>query len=281
MATLREAADAIINRAEAASAGATAEDLVYLAKATEAVGVTSVVGFINATSEMQNARVLTTGDEQNGRVIATGDAEVARVIQTMGNAVGVLTTKGDLLAHNGTGAARVPVGTVGQVLTVGAGNSLLWAAGSKFLKATTFIDRARRSTGSLSRSAIWTGTVNRISATSLLIVHFNAPQHSDSGNGTASPYFAISGFRKHTINQHGPGPAGATGLVGVIVFSPTEGLGATTGNLSWDWGIYSYDNSGASRGNITNPTNSDDSRLWPDGHQEQSATSIVIYEIEP
>lgn len=281
MATLREAADAIINRAEAASADATAEDLVYLAKATEAVGVTSVVGFINATSEMQNARVLTTGDEQNTRVIATGDAEVARVIQTMGSAVGVLTTKGDLLVHNGTGAARVPVGTVGQVLTVGAGSSLLWAAGSKFLKATTFIDRVRRSSGNWSRNAVWSGTVNRVSPTSLLIVHFNAPQHSDSGNGSAAPYFAVNGYRKHTINQHGPGPGGATGLVGVIVFSPTEGLGATTGNLSWDWGIYSYDNTSASRGNITNPTNSDDSRLWPDGHQEQSATSIVIYEIEP
>jgi len=132
MATLREAADAIINRAEAASAGATAEDLVYLAKATEAVGVTSVVGFINATSEMQNARVLTTGAEQNARVIATGDAEVARVIQTMGSAVGVLTTKGDLLVHTGSAVARVPGPTAkGQVLTADANNMPVWSAFGK------------------------------------------------------------------------------------------------------------------------------------------------------
>ncbi|CAA7618977.1 hypothetical protein MTBLM5_290045 [Magnetospirillum sp. LM-5] len=128
MATLRNAADAIINRAEAAAAGASAEDLVYLAKATEAVGVSSVVGFINATSEMQNARILATGDEQNGRVIATGDSEVARVVQTMGDAVGVISTKGDLLWHSGSGAARLPVGSSGQVLQVGTGGQLQWGA---------------------------------------------------------------------------------------------------------------------------------------------------------
>src|SRR5690606_34833242 len=66
----------------AAAAGASPEDLVYLARATEFVGVTSSVGFINATSEMQNARLLATGNEQQTRLVNTGNQEVARVTQT-------------------------------------------------------------------------------------------------------------------------------------------------------------------------------------------------------
>lgn len=128
MTTLRNAADAIINRAETSAANASAEDLVYLAKATEAVGVNSAVGFINATSEMQNARVLATGEEQNARVIATGDSEVARVVQTMGNAVGVLSTKGDMLLHDGAKAVRLAAGAPGQVLTVGGNGLPQWGA---------------------------------------------------------------------------------------------------------------------------------------------------------
>lgn len=128
MGTLRAAADAIINRAEAAAADATAEDLVYLAKTIEAVGPSSSVNFINATSEMQNSRLLTTGGQQDSRVIAEGDTQVARVQQVMGSAVGALKFKGDMLLHDGAGAARLPAGASGQVLTMGPNGTPQWGA---------------------------------------------------------------------------------------------------------------------------------------------------------
>lgn len=213
MATLRNAADAIINRAEAAAANASAEDLVYLAKAAEAVGVSSVVGFINATSEMQNARLLATGDEQNGRVIATGDAEVARVVQTMGDAVGVLTVKGDLLVHSGSGVARVPIGSAGQVLVAGANGMPTWGATGKVRNVAhhVFSDVTRTT---------WSGYGNIISGSDF----FYKPLKDDSkllvqaelvmcSNGnwsganimwcpTNSGHSAIEGWR------YGPGDAG-------------------------------------------------------------------------
>ena len=128
MAELRAATDAIINRAQEASAAASPEDLVYLAKTLEAVGPTSAVQFINTTSEAQNARILATGDEQDARVVAEGDTQVDRVQQVMGGAVGVLSAKGDLLVHDGNGAAGLPTGSAGQVLTVGPDGMPQWGA---------------------------------------------------------------------------------------------------------------------------------------------------------
>jgi len=133
MTALRSAVDALINRAEAGAAdpAASAEDMLLYAKTLEAVGPTSAVGFINATSEAQNTRVLATGDEQNARVISTGDSEVLRVKNTMGTAVGVLKSKGDLLIHDGSGAARVPIGVAGQMLVTGANGVPVWGAAGK------------------------------------------------------------------------------------------------------------------------------------------------------
>jgi hypothetical protein len=37
-----------------------------------------------------------------------------------------LTTKGDVLYHNGTSEARLPVGASGQFLTSDSSNNLLW-----------------------------------------------------------------------------------------------------------------------------------------------------------
>lgn len=115
MPTFNGATDALINRVFESAGSASPEDLVYLAKALEAVGVTSAVNFINATTEHQTQRITTTGDD-----------EVARVIETMGDAVGVLNTKGDLLVHDGTGAARIPAGTEGQGLLAGPDGMPQW-----------------------------------------------------------------------------------------------------------------------------------------------------------
>ncbi|MDO8608256.1 MAG: hypothetical protein Q7R40_17105 [Phaeospirillum sp.] len=146
MSTLRSATDAIVNRVEASAATATGEDLVLLAKALEAVGPSSAVNFINATSEHQNGRVLATGDEQNARVVAQGDTQAQRVQQVMGNAVGALTTKGDMLVHNGSGAARLALGSPGQSLRVGANGQPQWGASRLLNTAHHFFADITRTT---------------------------------------------------------------------------------------------------------------------------------------
>lgn len=127
MADLNAATDAIINRAQTAAASATAEDLVYLAKALEGVGTTSAVNFINATTESQQQLIIDEATQRITAVHAAGDAEVLRVQNTMGAAVGQLTTRGDLLTHNGTGASRIALGTAGKVLTSN-GTDAAWSS---------------------------------------------------------------------------------------------------------------------------------------------------------
>jgi hypothetical protein len=46
---------------------------------------------------------------------------------TIGSEVSTLTTKGDLVYYSGSGPARLPIGTEGQILTVGANNVPEWA----------------------------------------------------------------------------------------------------------------------------------------------------------
>lgn len=149
MTDLRAAADAIINRAQDAAQQATPEDLVYLAKSVEAVGTTSAVNFINATSEMQHARLVATGDEQDARLIGEGNAQAAKVRQTMNAAVGVMANRGDMLWCDGQGAQRLPVGAPGQSLRAASGGGLEW--GSARLLNTShhfFADITRTTWGS-------------------------------------------------------------------------------------------------------------------------------------
>lgn len=129
MSDLRGAADAIISRALDAAQSASPEDLVYLAKAVEAVGVTSAVNFINATSEMQDSRLVATGNEQDARLIEEGDAQAERVRQTMNGAVASLTERGDMLWCDGQGAQRLPMGAAGSVLRAGQDGAPHWGAG--------------------------------------------------------------------------------------------------------------------------------------------------------
>lgn len=126
MATLKAATDAIINRAETAAASASPEDLVYLAKAIDAVGVTSAVNFINTTTTDQNQLIVTSAAEKISEIHTAGNSEVLRVQNTMGSAIGQLTTRGDLLFHNGTGAARIALGTAGKVLASN-GSDPVWS----------------------------------------------------------------------------------------------------------------------------------------------------------
>ncbi|MDD9922853.1 MAG: hypothetical protein OXQ92_11330 [Boseongicola sp.] len=282
MATLREAADAIINRAQAASATATAEDLVYLAKATEAVGVTSGVNFINATSEMQNTRIVTTGDEQDARVTATGDAEVARVTQTMGDAVGVLTTQGDLLVHDGTGAARVPIGTDGQALVM-AGGMPVWGSGGKLVNVTHFKDNTRRA-GLASNNIYWFQNLalcTKQKASSLLWITGHIPLHGGQGNNVTVPVLTVKdGTNSHeVIGFYQQFTTSEGGYLSFNAIVPESGaLGAAA--IQFDLYITSYNGTGNTIANTMNPTNSDDARLYPAGDPRQWVTRFTVMEFE-
>lgn len=282
MATLREAADAIINRAQAASATATAEDLVYLAKATEAVGVTSGVNFINATTEMQNTRIVTTGDEQDARVTATGDAEVARVTQTMGDAVGVLTTQGDLLVHDGTGAARIPIGTDGQALVMTSGMPV-WGSGGKLVNLTHFKDNTRRTGLASNNMNVFQNLAlcTKQKADSLLWLSGHIPFHNGSGNNVTVPVLTIKdGTNSHEIigfYQQFTTSWGAYISFNAVV--PEAGA-LNAGAIQFDLYVTSYDSTGNAMGATMNPTNSDDGRLYPAGHARQWVTRFTVMEFE-
>lgn len=133
--TLRTAVDRIVNRAEAGAdnPATSAEDLLMYAKTLTEIGPASAVNFISATTEAQYDRLMGTGGQQNARIVATGDSEVQRVKDTMGTAIGVLKSKGDLLVHDGDGVARVPVGTTGQILAAGAGGLPGWVRGARHI----------------------------------------------------------------------------------------------------------------------------------------------------
>lgn len=264
--TLRSATDAIINRVLASADTATAEDLVYLAKALEAVGVSSAVNFINVTSDHQNERVLATGDEQNGRVVATGDSEVARVIATMGAAVGVLSAKGDLLWHDGSGAGRIPVGTPGDVLQAGANGAVGWGSpklidtshhffaditrttwGSKgnLLNGSTFTYTPKRA-GSwfLVDHRIFLSTNSSYTATEIMVnvagggwqVTTSMPLKRGTGNWTnlgGSHYYTGSGNGYFYSDSNG-----AYKMVGSVLIAPAYTLGQNIqfGATAWSQG---------------------------------------------
>ncbi len=88
---------------------------------------------------------------------------------------GVLTTKGDLLFHNGSGAARLPIGATNQILTVGADGNPAWTHGGELVQTQT----ARGSTA-------WSkgdSTIHVLPDTTLTMT-----------TRTANPKFRVSGW---------------------------------------------------------------------------------------
>lgn len=75
-----DAVQAVVNKANELSGDATSEDLIYLAKAVQALSINSTIADITAEGNTQVTRVTDEGDTQHSRVKDQGDVQESRVI---------------------------------------------------------------------------------------------------------------------------------------------------------------------------------------------------------
>lgn len=89
-----------------------------------------------------------TGGTANGRFLGSSVLKAASNLSeveskvTSFNNLSPLTTKGDLIWQDGTNNARLAIGTLNQILAVGASNTVVWIANPGALKANNLSDLA-------------------------------------------------------------------------------------------------------------------------------------------
>ena len=88
-------------------------------------GNKTFTGDVDLTSANVTVPTQNTADSSNA---AASTAFVKNAITNAGGYVDPLTTKGDLLTHNGTSTTRFGIGTSGQVLAVGATGEIEWSS---------------------------------------------------------------------------------------------------------------------------------------------------------
>lgn len=189
--------------------------------------------------------------------------------------------QGDVLYYNGTAWVRLGAGTSGQYLkTNGAGANPQWGTvQAGVLAVTSFTNNTRTSLSANNTTdyELWSGTVNRISATSNMVMMAGLPIATAVNHPNIGNFCKLNTSKKRAGNYHNN--ATSCQSMEVLTYFSSADLGSTTGNINWaiGWNMdrnTAGDTSSTVRpGEVWNYNGSDDNR------GTQSVSQLIIWEL--
>ena len=190
-----------------------------------------------------------------------------------------LTTQGDILYRDASGLQRLGAGTSGQFLkTNGSGANPAWATvQAGVLAVTSFTNSTRTSISATSTEnfELWSGTVNRTSATSNMVMQFVLSINTGANGPNIGDFCRLNNTRQRN-GVHYTGTQSGYPFLGHSYFTAAN-LGSTTGNINWGigWNLNKSQHEGSATaiGTTWNMNSSDDSRAG------QTVSQLTIWEL--
>jgi hypothetical protein len=187
--------------------------------------------------------------------------------------------QGDVLYYNGTSWVRLGAGTSGQFLkTNGASANPAWATvQAGVLAVTSFTNSTRTSISATSTEnfELWSGTVNRTSATSNMVMQFVLSMNTGANGPNIGDFCRLHNTRQRN-GVHYTGTASGYPFLGHSYFTAAN-LGSTTGTINWGigWNLNKSSHEGSATAIATtwNMNSSDDSRAG------QTVSQLTIWEL--
>lgn len=200
--------------------------------------------------------------------------------QTLTNkTIGVSQLSGTLPVANG-GTGLTTLGTAAQVLRVNSGATALefGTVSGGVLKVTSFTNSTRTSlsANSTNNYELWSGTVNRTSATSNMVMMAGLPMATNTNHPNIGNFCKLNTSRKRAGNYHNNTTSCQS--MEVLTYFSSADLGSTTGNIDWAIG-WNFEKSISSDGSTVKPA-----EIWnyngsDDGRATQSVSQLIIWEL--
>ena len=210
---------------------------------------------------------------------------------------------GDLVIYNGSAWTRLGKGTAGQGLKVNSGaNGYEYGTAGTILKVHWYADRNRRAHGASNQVNQWSNVnfINKVSATSYLVIEGEIAGIDNQGQDCAlhrlqftdsagNIWQFVASYKGNGGHAAALNPAQFNCYIGPtsqgtdrnIEQHRTTGSATTAaaGQMTWSAWEWSNNGTGSSSYTTTNPTNSDDNRLYGTGDVRCQYTKAIIYEV--
>ncbi len=210
---------------------------------------------------------------------------------------------GDIVVYNGSAWARLGKGSAGQGLTVNAaGNGLEYGTVGTVVKVHWYADRTRRNHGHGNRREMWSGInfINKVRADSYLVIEGEIAGIKNQGNDKAlkrleftdsagNTWEFTGSYRGNGGHGNALNPAPFVCYIGPTAQGTDQNIEthrtsgsvttAAAGQMTWRAWMWCANNTGSASWTSTNPTNSDDNRLWEQSDKRAQHTRAIIYEV--
>jgi len=192
-----------------------------------------------------------------------------------------LTTQGDILYRDASGLARLGAGTSGQFLkTNGSGANPAWATVQAGVLAVTSFTNSTRTSLSANTTTdyeLWSGTVNRISATSNMVMMAGLPMATNVNHPNIGNFCKLNTSKKRAGNYHNNTTSSQS--MEVLTYFSSADLGSTTGNIDWAIGWNHERNTAGDTSSTVRPA-----EIWnyngsDDNRGTQSVSQLIIWEL--
>lgn len=188
--------------------------------------------------------------------------------------------QGDVLYYNGTSWVRLGAGTSGQYLkTNGSGANPAWSTvQAGVLAVTSFQNNTRTalSANNTNNYEFWSGTVNRISATSNMVMQFVIPMNTMVNNPNLGQHCRLNSTRQRFgVEYASSNPLLFTGNS----YYSSASLGSTTGSINWGIGWNMDRSSQANSGDTIAIASTWNYNSSDDNRGGQTGSQLIIWEL--